>query len=199
MKKFFALLFTGIICMGISSSIFAAGTLDKAKEQIQSSYNQCIKNCGSGVNSCLQQCENKRDTSINSLDKATPGDAPGGTKYNADTATRIPDPLGDGLCDDLLACNKQSLGSFIGDLKPGIEETYVWREMIPQIIKIVLNIAGGLAVLMLVYSGMLFLTAGGDEEQSSKAIQTITFSLIGILVITLSRAIVAIVENLPLG
>ena len=95
--------------------------------------------------------------------------------------------------DDLLGIRDEAC------LEPGIEKTFTYQNLIPYIIKRLLEIGSGIAVLMLVYSGILFLAMGSEEEMRTKAIKNIMYSLTGLAVMILSRAIVSIVENLPLA
>lgn len=113
------------------------------------------------------------------------------------TKTVVPDPLSGTLCEDLLGCKDKNLNGMY--LKPGVQQSYAYRIVIPQIIKLMLTMGGGIAVLMLVYAGYLYLTSMGEDKAMQKAVKIIGFSLGGLIIMVLSRAIVAIVENLPLG
>jgi hypothetical protein len=108
-----------------------------------------------------------------------------------DTATRIPDVL-EGQCNNLLGCEH--------NLNPGVKNTYIYEEFIPHFIKTLLNWGAGIAVLMLVFAGVMYLAAGAiSEDLRNKALKLIAFTIVGLLVMILARAIVSIVENLPLG
>lgn len=113
------------------------------------------------------------------------------TKNKNDTATRIPDIL-EGQCNNLLGCEH--------NINPGVKNTYIYEEFIPHFIKTLLNWGAGIAVLMLVLAGIMFLAAGAiSEDLRNKALKLIVFTIVGLLVMILARAIVSIVENLPLG
>jgi Type IV secretion system pilin len=66
---------------------------------------------------------------------------------------------------------------------------------IPTMISVVLGIAGALAVLMIVLSGLRYITAAGNPERISKAKNGIIYSLVGLAVAITAEAIVAFVAN----
>lgn len=59
----------------------------------------------------------------------------------------------------------------------------------------ILIIAGALAVVYLLYSGILYITSAGNAEQAKKAQQGILNAIIGIIVILLAYFIVYAVAN----
>jgi len=58
-----------------------------------------------------------------------------------------------------------------------------------NIVNIILIVVGILAVLYLIYGGILYLTAGGDAEKASKGRVAITNAIIGVVIILLALAI----------
>ena len=86
------------------------------------------------------------------------------------------------------------LGPGVGNINPvkilgqeGDEKT-LWL-IIGQIVNIILIVVGVLAVLFLIYGGILYLTAGGDAEKAAKGRTAITNAIIGIVIIMLALAI----------
>ena len=61
--------------------------------------------------------------------------------------------------------------------------------IVNNISKIVLAFVGVLAVLYLIYGGVLYLTAGGEAEKASKGRTAITNAIIGLVIIIHSYAI----------
>lgn len=51
-------------------------------------------------------------------------------------------------------------------------------------------IAGVIAFAFLIYGGIMFITSGGDAEKTTKARNTILYSVVGIIVIAASYGIV---------
>jgi len=66
---------------------------------------------------------------------------------------------------------------------------------ITQILNYFLGMLGLVAVAMLIYAGVLMVTAQGNDDQISKAKGIITYAAIGIVVIVLSFTIVQFVAN----
>ena len=60
---------------------------------------------------------------------------------------------------------------------------------IQQFINIFLWVVGVLAVLYLVYGGVLYITAGGDAEKANKGRTAITNAIIGIVIVVLALVI----------
>lgn len=64
------------------------------------------------------------------------------------------------------------------------------RVVVVQMVDYFLGFLGLLAVIMVIYGGVLYVTAGGKEEQSNKAKKVIMFAVIGLIIILLSYALV---------
>ncbi len=73
------------------------------------------------------------------------------------------------------------------------------QDFFSLIISWILIIAGGLAFIFLIYSGILYITSGGSPEQQKKAQQGLVSAIIGIIIIVLSYIIVIVVQNLARG
>lgn len=73
----------------------------------------------------------------------------------------------------------------IGTLGPAINQIIGWM----------IGFAGALAVIYLIWGGLQYLTAGADEGQVEKAKGTMTWALIGLLVVLGAYAIVAYVSG----
>lgn len=90
------------------------------------------------------------------------------------------------------------------DLLPGPDETtnqlevqsYFRNQAIPTFISGILGLISGLALLALIYSGVRFLTAYGEEEAITSAKKIATWSILGFVLALLSYAIVSIVNTL---
>ncbi len=64
------------------------------------------------------------------------------------------------------------------------------KGVITTIINTMLFIVGLLAVIMIIYAGIRFVTAHGDEKQVESARQTIIYSVVGLIVAILAYALV---------
>ncbi len=64
------------------------------------------------------------------------------------------------------------------------------------IINIALLVVGSLAVLFLIIGGYRYITAHGNEEQTEGAKRTIKNSLVGIIIVVMSFAIITIIVNI---
>lgn len=68
-------------------------------------------------------------------------------------------------------------------------------QLISSILDPVLLIAGGLAVVALIYSGIMYFTAYGDEAKAKLAKRNSTWAIIGIVIIVLSYTLVAFISQ----
>lgn len=62
--------------------------------------------------------------------------------------------------------------------------------VIPRFATYFASFLAGIAVLLLMYAGIQFMTAGGDPDKVSQATKTATFTLLGIVVAMFAYAIV---------
>lgn len=68
-------------------------------------------------------------------------------------------------------------------------------EMIGSLINILLSVAGFVLFFLLIYAGILWMTAGGKDEQVSKAKNILVSSIIGLVIILMSLALSTFVQN----
>ena len=68
-------------------------------------------------------------------------------------------------------------------------------DVITTIINVMLFIAGALAVIMIIYGGIRYITAHGDEKQVESARQTIIYSVTGLIIAILAYALVTFIFN----
>ncbi len=59
----------------------------------------------------------------------------------------------------------------------------------------VLGFGGAIAILFIIWGGLQYVTAAGNEKQADAAKQTLTYAVIGLIVILLSTVIVVLVGN----
>ncbi len=65
-----------------------------------------------------------------------------------------------------------------------------FRELALRIVNYFLTFLGFLSVLMVIYGGILYITAGGEEEKAKKGKTIIMYAAIGIIIVLLSFAII---------
>lgn len=70
-----------------------------------------------------------------------------------------------------------------------------FQELIGALINILFVVALAIVPLMIVWAGMLFITGNGDPNKLSKAKNIMLYTVIGLGIILLSRAIVWAVKN----
>jgi len=71
--------------------------------------------------------------------------------------------------------------------------------LVDQVISIILMIAGALAVIYLIYSGILYITAAGNPDAAKKGQQGIINAVIGIVIIILAYVILKAVVSTVSG
>ena len=68
-------------------------------------------------------------------------------------------------------------------------------DVITTIINVMLFIAGALAVIMIIYGGIRYITAHGDEKQVKVAKDTIVYSVVGLIIAIVAYALVTFIFN----
>lgn len=61
----------------------------------------------------------------------------------------------------------------------------------------VMILVGAITVLFIVWSGIQYVTAGGNKDKAESAKKTLTYAVIGLVVIILAKVIVELVIKLP--
>ncbi len=78
---------------------------------------------------------------------------------------------------------------------PNVAAQGTLGQNITNIINFFLGLLGLIAVAMLIYAGVLMVTAGGNDEQIQKSKKIITYAVVGIVIILLSYTIVTFVTS----
>lgn len=73
------------------------------------------------------------------------------------------------------------------------------REFVKDILNFILGFLGFIAVVYIIYGGFLYVTSGGNEENTGKAKKIILYAVVGIIIILASFAIVNTVIKAPTG
>ena len=84
---------------------------------------------------------------------------------------------------------KQKINEGIGQTGNNCEDTGV-TNTIQGIIKIISYIAGIIAIIMIIVSGLRFITSGGDSGKVASARNSLIYALIGIVVVVLAQVMV---------
>ena len=75
------------------------------------------------------------------------------------------------------------------------EATGDWKQVVTNVINILLLVAGAIAIVYLIYSGILYLTAAGNPDAAKKGQQGLINAIIGIIIITLVFFILRVAMN----
>jgi len=81
----------------------------------------------------------------------------------------------------------ETVGNTIGLGTADLKETVI------NIIQWILGLLGLIAVIMILYGGFIWMTAGGNEDKVASAKKIITAAVIGLIVVLLAWAIVTFV------
>jgi hypothetical protein len=71
------------------------------------------------------------------------------------------------------------------------------KMILNSVIEWILVLVGGIAVLFLVWGGIQYVTSAGNKDKAELAKKTITYAVIGIIIIVLAEVIVNIATGLP--
>ena len=87
-------------------------------------------------------------------------------------------------------------GTYFSALCPITNQNITLADLVDTAITYILYIAGALAVIYLLYAGILYITAGGDEAKATKARTGIVNAVIGVIIIILAFVIEKAAANL---
>ncbi len=76
------------------------------------------------------------------------------------------------------------------------QKNYVNNRLLPGIAATIISVTGGLSLLFMVVAGIFLLTSYGAPERAGAAKKVITYAIAGIIISSLSYAIVAIIASL---
>jgi hypothetical protein len=111
----------------------------------------------------------------------------------------ITPPLAEGSCVPLSQSPTQGsitssqTGAFLGTA--GFSQSASAEHIVATIIKTVLSLLAVLFVVLIIFSGFQWMTAGGNEEQVKKAQARIKNAVIGLIIIVFAYAITSFVFN----
>ena len=69
-----------------------------------------------------------------------------------------------------------------------------WDELLGNIIKIVRDVVGSVAAIMLIVAGIMYLISAGDPGRMTLAKQCLTYAIIGLVIALAAEAIVASIK-----
>ena len=68
-----------------------------------------------------------------------------------------------------------------------------------NVIKFILGITGVAAILAIIIGGLRYITSGGNQDQIEGAKKTLTYAIIGFVIIILAYTILTLVDKIFLG
>lgn len=77
----------------------------------------------------------------------------------------------------------------------GLSKSSTVTDVIVYVIKILLQVAMGIAVLFIIIGGYQYITSAGNEERATKGRKTLVNALIGLVLIIFSYTIVSVLNN----
>ncbi len=72
---------------------------------------------------------------------------------------------------------------------------YGFEAIVANILNIIISLAGVVLLLMLIMGGFGYITSGGDKEKAAKAKNTLTYAILGLLVILGAWLIIRLIEE----
>jgi len=73
------------------------------------------------------------------------------------------------------------------------------RDVVANIIKVVLGFLGTIAVILIIIAGFQWMTAAGNEDKVGKAQKIMTAAVIGLVIVLMAYALSAFVINAIIG
>jgi hypothetical protein len=102
----------------------------------------------------------------------------------------------DNLCGSVDSLSVDSQGNCASTTSSGTDTI---NNIITTVINLFSMIVGIIAVIMIIYGGLRYITSGGDSAKITSAKNTIIYALIGLVVVALAQFIVKFVLNKVTG
>ncbi|OGD88978.1 hypothetical protein A3J17_01220 [Candidatus Curtissbacteria bacterium RIFCSPLOWO2_02_FULL_40_11] len=129
-------------------------------------------------------------TTITVISPATPG------RYIIEVEEQVIDPGGGGFCDPRIATLEVS-GSAPTVSDPNAPaELGAIVKVVENIIKLLVPAAAVAFFIVLIIGGIQFLMSGGDPKAAAGARNTLTYAIIGIILVVVSWLILLVVQNI---
>lgn len=77
--------------------------------------------------------------------------------------------------------------------------TNTTQELVTSVVNWLLGITSAVVILFLVYGGIMYITASGDEAQIEKAKKIINYAIIGMFLVLVSYSVVTTLNNIIFG
>lgn len=87
----------------------------------------------------------------------------------------------------------QANGDYIAE--GDVPTIYGLEVMVANILNIIIGLAGVVLLLMLIGGGFGYITSGGDKEKAAKAKNSLTYAILGLLVILGAWLIIRLIEE----
>lgn len=77
-------------------------------------------------------------------------------------------------------------------------ERYLITDLIPTLVRGAINLLAGITIIAIMYGGIQYLTAFGDETKLGNAKKNLIYAIVGLLIAMFSYTIVRIISEVPL-
>lgn len=68
--------------------------------------------------------------------------------------------------------------------------------LVTNLLQWLLSIAGALALLMLIWGGITYVTSAGDEQKAAKGKKIVTWTILGLVLVLMSFSIIKLLEDI---
>lgn len=150
----------------------------------------CLKNLTLGITSLLALLVISSAPALAYI----PGDPnPAPTPSPSGTPTPSPNPAASGTnCNATTTKEALQCGAGVGN---NSNPTKSINHTFANVINIFSVVAGILAVIMIVLAGTRYITSGGSQEKVASAKSTLTYAIIGLIIVALAQVLVQFVLN----
>lgn len=80
-----------------------------------------------------------------------------------------------------------------------VHEKYFIRKLLPGLVRGGINILGGISIIMIMFAGIQYIIAFGDEGAVDTAKRNLQYSILGFIVALFSYTIVSLISGIPLS
>lgn len=183
----------------VGSSVTGTDTTKTATAVVNTSTDnsgwKAVVVSGNGCNSAYNAGSVLCESSVDVAGTAAPTPAPtaaAATPTSASTAAPTPTPTP----APTAATTPTSASTFPSTTITNPLSTDDFTVLVTNFLQWLLGIAGSIALLMLIYGGVVFISSTGDQQKMESGKRIVTWTLFGLMIILVSFSIVQVVEKI---
>lgn len=86
--------------------------------------------------------------------------------------------------------------NFLPKINNGSTEGLTFMSLVQNLLKWVLSMAASVALIMLIYGGVMYITSTGDQQKAEQGKKVVTWTVAGLIVILMSYSVILVLDQI---